>query len=68
MADRRGVKGIDIGDVDDLLKKGKKIRKAYKALKEKCDDSPNGEAVDASEIRKLADKLKDAIDEAHSEA
>jgi uncharacterized coiled-coil DUF342 family protein len=68
MAARRGVKGVDIGDVDELLKKGKEIRKKYKALKKRRDDAKNGEAITASEIRKLADELKKAIDEAHSKA
>jgi ribosomal protein S17 len=68
MVARRGVKGVDIGDVDDLLKKGKEIRKKYKALKKRCDDLKSGEAVTAQEIRKLADELKKAIDEAHSDA
>jgi hypothetical protein len=66
MVARRGVKDIDIGDVDDLLKRGKEIRKKYKALKKRCDDSKSGKAVGASEIRKLANELKKAIDEAHS--
>jgi len=67
MADKRGVKGIDIGDVEGLLKKGKKIRARYRALKTRCDDAKGGETVDASEIRKLADELKTSIDEAHSD-
>jgi|HubBroStandDraft_6_1064221.scaffolds.fasta_scaffold1228929_2 hypothetical protein len=68
MAARRGVNGVDIGDVEDLLKKGKEIRKKYKVLKKRCDDLESGEPVTAQEIRKLADELKKAIDAAHSKA
>ena len=68
MPDKRGGKGIYIGDLDDLLAKGKTIRKAYKALKKRCDDLKKGDVADAAEIRELADALKQAIDAAHSRA
>ena len=66
MASRRGVKGVDIGDVEGLLEKGRRIRKKYKALKKKCEASKDGKVVAAAEIRRLADDLKKAIDEAHA--
>jgi hypothetical protein len=68
MASKRGGKGIYIGDLDELLAKGKTIRKAYKALKKRCDDLKKGDVADAAEIRELADALKAAIDAAHSRA
>ena len=64
MASRRGAKGVNIGDVEELLEKGKQIRKKYKALKKRCDASKGGKVVAAAEIRKLADELKKAIDDA----
>jgi len=68
MPSKRGGKAIYIGDLDDLLAKGKTIRKKYKALKKRCDDLKKGDVADAAEIRKLADALKEAIDAAHSRA
>ena len=68
MADKRGGKGVYIGDLDALLEKGKTIRKKYKALKKRCDDLKKGDVADAAEIRELADALKEAIDGAHSGA
>jgi hypothetical protein len=66
MASRRGAKGVNIGDVEELLRKGKQIRKKYKALKQICDRSKDGKVVAPAQIRKLADELKKAIDEAHT--
>jgi hypothetical protein len=65
---RRSGKGIYIRDLDDLLAKGKTIRKKYKALMKRCDDLKKGDVADAAEIRELADALKEAIDGAHSGA
>ena len=66
MASRRGAKGVNIGDVEELLRKGKQIRKKYRALKKRCDASKGGKVVAPGEIRKLADELKKAIDDAHT--
>jgi hypothetical protein len=66
MASRRGAKSVNISDVELLLRKGKQIRKKYKALKEICDRSKDGKVVAPTQIRKLADELKKAIDDAHT--
>lgn len=67
MASRRGAKeAVDLGEVEELLRRAKEIRKAYKALKKKVNARKDGEAVGAEEIRKLAEGLKSAIDGAGS--
>ena len=59
MNDRKGVKGIDVSDVQPLLDKAKKIVDAKAAL-----DAERGKAVsDAGRVRKLADELQEAIDD-----
>jgi hypothetical protein len=66
MASRRGLKGVDLNDVDGLLDEAKNIRQKYKALKKQWGDSKDGKPIAAAEIRRLADDLKRAIAEAHA--
>jgi len=66
MATKRANKRIDLSDIEGLLKKAKAIRAKYKALKSVCDIVKDGDAVEAQEMRRLADALQKAIDDAHS--
>jgi hypothetical protein len=65
MARRPAAKSVDAADVAELLRKGKQIRKKYKALKKRVDASKHGETLAASEIRSLANDLQRAIDDAY---